>query len=85
MTIAPSDRRLNMRLSAEQEDLLRIAAARQGQSLSGFVLGAATDRARDVVDKADRIGLTQRGFARFIKALDAPVEPMPILRRYAPQ
>lgn len=39
--------RLNFRLSPEQEQALRHAAALTGQSLSGFVLSAAVDHAHD--------------------------------------
>lgn len=77
-----ADCRLNMRLSSLQEGLLRAAAERQGQSITGFVLGAATDRAREIIDQAERIELNRRDFARFIKALDSPVESMPTLTRY---
>lgn len=78
-----ADSRLNMRLSSEQGDLLRAAAERQGQSVTGFVLGAASDRAREIIDGAERIELHRRDFDRFAKGLDAPDEPMPMLRRYA--
>lgn len=72
-----------MRLRREQEDLLRKAAAEQGETLSGFVLGAATARAREVIDEAERIAVGREAFARFVKALNDPVEDMPVLRRYA--
>jgi uncharacterized protein (DUF1778 family) len=41
--------RLNMRISPDALALVRRAAARQQQDLSGFVLGAAMDRARRVL------------------------------------
>ncbi len=41
--------RLNFRLSPEQEQALRHAAALTGQSLSGFVLSAAVDHAHDLL------------------------------------
>jgi uncharacterized protein (DUF1778 family) len=72
-----------MRLSSAQEELLKAAATQQGQSVTGFVLGAATDRAQEVVERAQRIELSRKEFDRFSKALDAPVEPVPALRKYA--
>ncbi len=72
-----------MRLNAEQEGLLRAAASREGQSVTGFVLAAATERAREVLDAAERIELSRRAFERFVRALDEPVEAMPTLGRYA--
>ncbi len=38
-------RRLNMRVSDRQERVLRAAAELSGETLTGFVLGAATERA----------------------------------------
>ena len=78
-----ADSRLTMRLNSEQEELLRAAAERQGQSLTGFVLGAATDRAREIIERAERIELSRLDVARFVRALEKPTEPMPTLQRYA--
>jgi uncharacterized protein (DUF1778 family) len=72
-----------MRVSGEQEDLLRRAAAQQGESMTGFVLAAATTRAHQVIEQAQRIELGREAFARFVEALSEPVEEMPVLRRYA--
>jgi uncharacterized protein (DUF1778 family) len=47
------------------------------------VLSAATERAEEVLERAQRINLSSEAFGRFVKALDAPVEEMPTLRRYA--
>lgn len=51
--------RLNFRLSPEQEQALRHAAALTGQSLSGFVLSAAVDHAHDLLARASRIELSR--------------------------
>lgn len=83
MGVEVANRRLNMRLSAEQEDLLREAASRQGQSVTGFVLAAATERARELLDTAERIELSRRAFESFLRALDEPVAAMPTLHGYA--
>jgi len=76
-------RRLNMRVSARQERVLRAAAELSGESLTGFVLGAATERAEEVLDRAQRIELGVEAFRRFVEAAEAPVEEMPTLSRYA--
>jgi uncharacterized protein (DUF1778 family) len=75
--------RINMRVSERQERLLRAAAELSGETLTGFVLGVATERAEHVLERARRIDLSAEAFDRFIAALDAPVEEMPTLRRYA--
>ncbi len=76
-------RRLNMRVSDRQERVLRAAAELSGETLTGFVLGAATERAEDILERARRIELGVEAFRRFVQALDAPAEEMPTLRRYA--
>ncbi|CCK64984.1 Protein of unknown function [Mycobacterium canettii CIPT 140070017] len=75
--------RLNFRLSPEQEQALRHAAALTGQSLSGFVLSAAVDHAHDLLARANRIELSEAAFRRFVAALDEPGEAAPELVRLA--
>lgn len=41
--------RMNMRLTPDAHELIRRAAAIQNQDVSGFVLGAAIDQARQVL------------------------------------
>jgi uncharacterized protein (DUF1778 family) len=76
-------RRLNMRVSQRQERVLRAAAELSGETLTGFVLGAATERAEEIVERAQRIELGLEAFQRFVQAVEAPVEEMPTLNRYA--
>jgi uncharacterized protein (DUF1778 family) len=62
--------------------VLRAAADLTGETLTGFMLAAATERAEEVVARAQRIDLSSDAFTRFV-AVDAPVEDMLTLRRYA--
>lgn len=75
--------RINLRGSGRQERILRAAAELTGETLTGFMLAAATERAEEVVARAQRIEVNSEVFARFVAALDAPAEDMPSLRRYA--
>jgi uncharacterized protein (DUF1778 family) len=76
-------RRINMRVSEEQERILRAAAELSGETLTGFVLSVATERAQDVVARARRIEVSAVEFERFVAALDGPPEEMPTVERYA--
>ncbi len=80
-----SDRRgrINMRVSERQVRVLRAAAELTGETLTGFVLAAATERAAEVIERAERINVSSEAFERFIAALDGPTQKMPTLRRYA--
>ncbi len=76
-------RRINMRVSDHQERVLRAAADLSGETLTGFVLSVATERAEEVMQRSQRISLGAEAFKRFVAALDEPVQEMPTLRRYA--
>lgn len=73
--------RLNFRLSPEQERSLRQAAALTGQSISGFVLSSAVDRAHGLLERANTIELSDAAFRGFVAALDEPAEAAPELVR----
>jgi uncharacterized protein (DUF1778 family) len=77
--------RINMRVSERQERVLRAAAELSGETLTGFVLGVATERAEQVLERANRVDLSAEAFDRFVAALDGPAEEMPVVRRYARQ
>ena len=72
-----------MRVSGRQERVLRAAADLTGETLTGFVLAAATERAEEVIERAERIEVSSEAFERFVTALDGPGEEMPTVRRYA--
>jgi uncharacterized protein (DUF1778 family) len=75
--------RINMRVSEHQERVLRAAADLSGETLTGFVLSVATERAEQVLERAQQIDISGEAFKRFVAALDGPIEEMPTLRRYA--
>jgi uncharacterized protein (DUF1778 family) len=77
--------RINMRVSGRQERILRAAAELSGETLTGFVLGVATERAEQVLERANRVDLSAEAFDQFVAALDEPVEEMPVVRRYVRQ
>jgi len=73
--------RLNLRLNSEQERALRHAAALSGQTLSGFVLSSAVERAHELLERANTIELSEAAFREFVAALDQPAEAVPELTR----
>lgn len=84
-TAAKRQGRINMRVDERQERVLRAAAELSGETLTGFVLAVATQRAEEVLERARRIDVGAEEFERFAGALDGPLEEMPTLRRYANQ
>ena len=75
--------RINIRVDAEQEAKLRAAAEANGETLTAFLLAAATKRAEQVLRKTSRIEVSGQAFRRFLTALEGREEPMPTVSRYA--
>lgn len=72
----PRVRRIDVRVSDEQNALIREAAALSGQTVTAFLLNAAQDRARALIDERRHLVMSQQAFARLAEALDAPAEPV---------
>lgn len=82
------ERRIEFRATAEQDELLREAAAVAGSSLTGFVIDAAVSRARAVLTEHRTLELADAAFDRLIASLDddRPVaEIVEVLRAPAPK
>lgn len=79
-TARPRSRRIDVRVSDEQDTLIRQAAALKGQTVTGFLLDAAQERARELMDERRHVVLSDRAFERFAAALDTPGEVVPELR-----
>ena len=73
------DRRRELRLSREDEELITEAAALSGTTFTGFVLEEAITQAREVVEAHRNITLDGDAYARLLEALDAPPERNPAL------
>ncbi|MCA9425379.1 MAG: DUF1778 domain-containing protein [Candidatus Omnitrophica bacterium] len=75
--------RLEARATRDQKALLKQAADIQGRSLSDFVVQAASDAAKKVVEEQQIIKLTKEEQEGFVKALLNPPKPGPRLRAAA--
>jgi uncharacterized protein (DUF1778 family) len=73
--------RLNFRVPEDVERRLRSAAESTGQSLTEFVLGAAQERADEVL--STHTVVPSDYFDKLLTALDEPAKPMPALQRAA--
>lgn len=78
--------RLNMRLSAEALATIKDAARIQQQDVTSFVLGAALERARNVLTEDRLLKLTPHEVNQLERALDADPHVVPqlasLLRRF---
>lgn len=73
--------RLNFRVPEDVERRLRSAAESTSQSLTDFVLGAAQERADEVL--STHTVVPTEYFDNLLAALDEPPQPMPALQRAA--
>ena len=77
---APARRhRLEVRVTPEQDALIRQAADLEDTTVTAFVLETATARAKRVVKQHQDLVLSNEAFDRFIAELDKPAERVPEL------
>lgn len=80
---APPSRRhrLEMRVTPEQDALIRQAADLQETTVTAFVLDTVTQRARKVVKASHDLVLSNEVFDQFLAELDKPAAAVPELVR----
>ena len=75
----PKRHRLEVRLTPEQEAVIREAAALEHATVTSFVLDTVTARAATVVEQRRDVTLSHEAFDRFIAELDKPAVAVPQL------
>lgn len=81
MSTAPATARLEARINPELHALIKRAAELQGRTLTDFVVSAVQDAARRAIEQAEIIRLSLADQECFARALLAPPEPAPALKR----
>lgn len=71
--------RLEVRVTPEQDALVRRAADLEGTTVTAFVLDTVTARAKRVVKQHQDLVLSNDAFDRFIAELDKPAKSVPEL------
>ena len=80
---APRGERIELRATSEEKRLLSAAAAHERLDLTSFIMRNALPAAREVVDRAERIVLSERDSERVLALLENPPEPTPALMEAA--
>ena len=78
-TVAARTDRIELRATKEEKRLLAAAAALERLDVTGFILRSALPAAREVVDRSERIVLSERDTARVLELLENPPKPTPAL------
>lgn len=73
--------RLEARVPFEVHALLKRAAEIEGRTLTDFVVSAASAAARQTIEDAEIIRLSQEGQKAFVQALLDPPQPAPAMER----
>jgi uncharacterized protein (DUF1778 family) len=71
--------RIELRATREEKQLLATAAAHERLDVTSFIMRAALPAAREIVDRADRIVLSERDTLRVLKLLENPPKATPAL------
>lgn len=74
-TVTARTDRIELRATKEEKRLLATAAALERLDVTSFILRNALPAARDVVDRSERIVLSERDTARVLELLENPPEP----------
>ena len=78
-TVAARTDRIELRATKEEKRLLAAAAALERLGVTSFILRNALPAAREVVDRSERIVLSERDTARVLELLENPPTPTPAL------
>ena len=76
---ATRDERIELRTTREEKRLLASAAAHERLDVTSFIMRKVLPAAREIVDRAERIVLSERDTARVLKLLEHPPKPTPAL------
>ena len=78
----PRDRRFQLRATAREETLIKVAAERRGINVTDFIIiTAAREKAEETLTDQTRFVLSDEQWKRFNAALDRPPREKPRLRR----
>jgi uncharacterized protein (DUF1778 family) len=78
-TTRTRSRRIDVRVTEEQDAIIREGAALAGQTITAFLLGAAQERARELLDERRHLVMSDRAFERLAEALEEPADRVPAL------
>jgi uncharacterized protein (DUF1778 family) len=73
--------RLNLRTTERQKQLFERVAARQGKTVTDFILESAYNKAQEVLADERHFVLSPEKWKEFTAALDRPAQIKPRLRR----
>lgn len=67
--------RFDLKMDADEKDVVARAAALMGTTMAAFVRTAAKEKARELLDRESRITMTAQDFQAFTQALNGAFTP----------
>jgi uncharacterized protein (DUF1778 family) len=77
----PRDRRFQLRATASEEEIIKVAADLQGVNVTEFIMRSAREKAEQELAEQSRFVLGETQWKAFLAALDRPAKHKPRLRR----
>lgn len=77
----PRDHRFQLRATASEEELIKVAAKRQGVNVTEFIMRSACEKAEQTLADQTRFVLDEKPWKAFMAALDRPASDKPRLRQ----
>lgn len=74
-------KRLNLRATSFQEELIRVAAQKSHASVTDFILQSACQKAEQTLADQREFVVPESQWKAFLKLLDRPTPPKPRLKR----
>ncbi|QDL56315.1 DUF1778 domain-containing protein [Rhodoferax aquaticus] len=72
--------RFDLKLDADDKDLLSRAASLMGTTMAGFVRSAAKEKAQILLEQESRVTLSKRDLLAFNAAIQGAFSPNPVLQ-----
>jgi uncharacterized protein (DUF1778 family) len=84
MARAPTESgRIELRIKPREKALLSRAAALEHEDLTGFILRTVLPAAERIIERTERLELSERDTLRVLELLESPPKPSAKLRRAA--
>ncbi len=72
--------RFDLKLDADDKDLLARAASLMGTTMAGFVRSAAKEKAQQLLEQESRVTISKRDFLAFNAAINGVFNPNPAMQ-----
>jgi len=77
--VATREGRIELRATRDEKRILAAAAAHERLDVTTFIMRNVLPAAREVVDRAERMALSERDTSRILSLLENPPPPTPAL------